>query len=33
MLDFMAVNTEDGPIPLYLHAVNRVLREMRMEQQ
>jgi hypothetical protein len=33
MLDLMAVNTEDGRMPLYLHAINRILRELRMEQQ
>ena len=29
----MAVSRSDGPMPLYLHAVNRILREMRIEQQ
>lgn len=29
----MAVNRDDGPMPLYLHAVYRILREMRVEQQ
>ncbi|KAH8592091.1 hypothetical protein B0O99DRAFT_518191 [Bisporella sp. PMI_857] len=33
MLDLMAVNTEDGHMPLYLHSVNRILREMRIIQQ
>lgn len=33
MLDLMAVNNADGPMPLYLHTVYRVLREMRIEQQ
>lgn len=34
MLDLMvAVTRGDGPMPLYLHAVNRILREMRIEQQ
>jgi hypothetical protein len=33
MLDLMAVSSDDGPMPLYLHTVYRVLREMRMEQQ
>ena len=33
MLDLMAVNTEDGRMPLYLHAINRILRELGMEQQ
>lgn len=33
MLDLMAVKTDDGPLPLYLHTVYRVLRDMRMVQQ
>lgn len=33
MLDLMAVSRSDGPMPLYLHAVYRILREMRIEQQ
>ncbi|CAG8983569.1 hypothetical protein HYALB_00009889 [Hymenoscyphus albidus] len=33
MLDLMAVKQDDGPMPLYLHAIHRILREMRMEQQ
>ena len=33
MLDLMAVSRDDGPIPLYMHTVKRVLREMRIEQQ
>ncbi|KFY67437.1 hypothetical protein V496_01628 [Pseudogymnoascus sp. VKM F-4515 (FW-2607)] len=33
MLDLMAVNRDDGPMPLYMHAVYRILREMRVEQQ
>lgn len=33
MLDLMAVSQDDGPMPLYLHAINRILREMRMVQQ
>lgn len=33
MLDLMAVSHDDGPMPLYLHAVYRILREMRIEQQ
>ncbi|KAI9745243.1 MAG: hypothetical protein M1818_001521 [Claussenomyces sp. TS43310] len=33
MLDLMAVSKDDGPMPLYLHAVNRILREMRIAQQ
>lgn len=33
MLDLMAVSHDDGPMPLYLHAIYRILREMRIEQQ
>jgi hypothetical protein len=33
MLDLMAVSSENGPMPLYLHAINRILRELRIEQQ
>lgn len=33
MLDLMAVNTEDGSMPLYLHAITRILRDMRTKQQ
>jgi hypothetical protein len=33
ILDLMAVKSDDGPMPLYLHTVYRILREMRMEQQ
>ncbi|PVH72139.1 hypothetical protein DL98DRAFT_611852 [Cadophora sp. DSE1049] len=33
MLDLMAVNTEDGRMPLYLHEITRILREMRVLQQ
>ncbi|KAM0126316.1 hypothetical protein ACHAO1_010128 [Botrytis cinerea] len=33
MLDLMAVSQDDGPMPLYLHMVSRILREMRIEQQ
>ena len=29
----MAVSTENGPMPLYLHSINRILRELRMVQQ
>lgn len=32
MLDLMAVNTEDR-MPLYLHSINRILRDLRMIQQ
>ncbi|KFY41329.1 hypothetical protein V494_03067 [Pseudogymnoascus sp. VKM F-4513 (FW-928)] len=33
MLDLMAVSRGNEPMPLYLHAVYRILREMRIEQQ
>ena len=33
MLDLMAVSQNDGPMPLYLHTLYRILREMRIEQQ
>lgn len=33
MLDLMAVSHNDGPIPLYLHTIYRILRDMRMAQQ
>lgn len=33
MLDLMAVSSDDGRLPLYLHSVYRILREMRMDQQ
>ncbi|KAH7360826.1 hypothetical protein BKA65DRAFT_523720 [Rhexocercosporidium sp. MPI-PUGE-AT-0058] len=33
MLDLMAVNTEDGRMPLYLHEITRILRDMRVMQQ
>lgn len=33
MLDLMAVSTDDGPLPLYVHTVYRILREMRLTQQ
>jgi hypothetical protein len=29
----MAVKPEEGSVPLYVHTVNRILREMRMSQQ
>lgn len=32
MLDLMAVNRDD-PMPLYLHSVTRILRELRIVQQ
>ncbi|KAJ6115267.1 hypothetical protein N7486_001045 [Penicillium sp. IBT 16267x] len=33
MMDLMAVGKENGAIPLYMHTVQRVLREMREIQQ
>jgi len=33
MLDLKAVTQENGPVPLYLHTIYRILRQMRMEQQ
>ncbi|XHG06018.1 hypothetical protein AWENTII_009229 [Aspergillus wentii] len=33
MMDLMAVGQDDGPMPLYMHTVQRVLREMRIVQQ
>ncbi|KAJ5778663.1 hypothetical protein N7520_001909 [Penicillium odoratum] len=33
MLDLMAVGQDNGPLPLYMHTVQRILREMRIEQQ
>ncbi|KAG9187070.1 hypothetical protein G6011_10178 [Alternaria panax] len=33
VLDLMAVKPEEGSVPLYVHTVNRILREMRMSQQ
>ncbi|KAJ5873621.1 uncharacterized protein N7473_013180 [Penicillium subrubescens] len=33
MLDLMAVNRDNGAVPLYLHTVQRILREMRLLQQ
>jgi hypothetical protein len=33
MLDLMAVSNNDGPMPLYLHIVYRILQDMRIEQQ
>ncbi|EPE25871.1 P-loop containing nucleoside triphosphate hydrolase [Glarea lozoyensis ATCC 20868] len=33
MLDLMAVKQDDGPMPLYLHTIYRILRDMRMKQQ
>ncbi|KAJ5606838.1 hypothetical protein N7537_003457 [Penicillium hordei] len=33
MLDLMAVGQNGGPVPLYMHTVQRILREMRLLQQ
>lgn len=33
MLDLMAVGQDSGPVPLYMHTVKRILREMRLLQQ
>ncbi|KAJ5817144.1 hypothetical protein N7447_009377 [Penicillium robsamsonii] len=33
MLDLMAVGQDSGPVPLYMHTVQRILREMRVLQQ
>ena len=33
MLDMMAVSTTDGPVPLYLQTVRKILRDMRIAQQ
>lgn len=33
MLDLMAVSHNDGPMPLYIHTVYRILRDMRLAQQ
>lgn len=33
MLDLMAVGQGDGPMPLYMHTIKRILREMRIQQQ
>lgn len=33
MLDLMAVGQEKGSIPLYVHTIQRILREMRLLQQ
>lgn len=33
MLDLMAVGQGDGTMPLYMHTVKRILREMRLLQQ
>ncbi|GAB1201002.1 hypothetical protein APSETT444_010386 [Aspergillus pseudonomiae] len=33
IMDLMAVKQENGEMPLYMHTVKRILREMRIEQQ
>lgn len=33
ILDLMAIKPEEGSVPLYIHTVIRILREMRMSQQ
>jgi hypothetical protein len=33
MLDLMAVNQDDTAIPVYIHIVHRILREMHVQQQ
>lgn len=33
MLDLMAVGQENGSLPLYMHTVQRIFREMRIKQQ
>ncbi|CAG8006465.1 unnamed protein product [Penicillium salamii] len=33
MLDLMAVDRDNGAVPLYVHTVQRILREMRLLQQ
>jgi hypothetical protein len=33
MFDLMVVDQEGGKMPLYLHAISRILREMRLKQQ
>ena len=33
MLDLMAVNQDDTTVPLYIHVVHRILRDMRIDQQ
>lgn len=33
MMNLMAVGQDKGPVPLYMHTVQRVLREMRLSQQ
>jgi hypothetical protein len=33
MMDLIAIKQDDGPLPLYMHTVYRILREMRLQQQ
>lgn len=33
MFDLMAVSSNDGPQPLYIQTIYRILRDMRMKQQ
>ena len=33
MLDLMAVSTDDGSVPLYVHTLSRILRRLRLEEQ
>ncbi|KAB8239053.1 P-loop containing nucleoside triphosphate hydrolase protein [Aspergillus alliaceus] len=33
MMDLMAIGQDDGSVPLYVHTVKRILREMRSAQQ
>jgi hypothetical protein len=33
MLDLMAVESSGGTVPLYMHTLQRILREMRITQQ
>lgn len=33
MMDLMAVSSVQGGMPLYLHVVQRILRDLRIEQQ
>ncbi|KAL2861014.1 uncharacterized protein BJX67DRAFT_375647 [Aspergillus lucknowensis] len=33
MLDLMAVGQDESPMPLYMHTVKRILRDMRITQQ
>ena len=33
MLDLMAVGQDNGTVPLYMHTIQRILREMRLVQQ